>query len=406
MSVATGGAGTGGSAGHGGAPGTGGAAGAGGVTAPMTTAALYVVAHPSDELLFMNPDLEADVQGSAAVTTVYVTSGDGGDLTSDWKGHEQKVMAAYAAMANAANTWTCGAATYAGKSTVRCTLAARPAVRSIFLRLIDGGPDTLRRASAGTTVATADATGTYTSAQLAATVTAIQTEVNPARVGALDGTLAHGPEHSDHIAAGIMTFDVARSDGKARQLTMYRGYTMWEPSFITPPVPAAEAANLTTAQYTEKLRIIMAYQAPPLDAGFDEWCHRFYPITSVAGAAGTLKNAGGQCLSASGTGDGAAVGVAACATTTAQTWTVAATGRVTGPSSRCLALASDGIAAVIKTCSTTALDQRWTLMSDGQLRGTGNTCLTVSGTSVTAAGCGPDMSTNHFTPPASQRWTR
>ncbi|MEO5767523.1 MAG: PIG-L family deacetylase, partial [Polyangia bacterium] len=75
----TGGANTGGAA-TGGA-GTGGAAGSG-------VASLYVVAHPDDELLFMNPDLEGAIQAGGIVVTAYATSGDGGNPNGPWAARE------------------------------------------------------------------------------------------------------------------------------------------------------------------------------------------------------------------------------------------------------------------------------------------------------------------------------
>ena len=189
-------------------------------------------------------------------------------------------------------------------------------------------------------------------------------------------------------------------------MTMYRGYSMFEPSFATGTLPAASPENLSTTQYQEKLRIVLAYQAPPLDTGFDEWCHRLYPIRGLTGVAGPLHAASGQCLTASGTASGSAVTTAACvANNAAQSWIVGANGRITGQGGRCLGLAATGTAAVAETCSTAAADQRWTLFSDGQLHGTGDTCLTLAGTSISAATCAADMSTTTFVPLMSQRWT-
>ena len=394
----TGGRGTGGS-------GTGGS-GTGGMNAGgATSASLYVVAHPDDELLFMNPDLETDIQAGLSVTTVYLTSGDGGDPNSDWRGRETRVMNAHAGMAGVTDTWTCAAATYATKPTTRCVLAGRPTVKAIFLRILDGSIGSLRTLADTASVGTvANVSGTFSRAELLAVLSAVQAELAPSKVGGLDGTLAHGSDHADHIAAGIFTLDVARADGVARQVTLYQGYSMFEPMFANPPIPAPEPENLTAAQYAEKLRIVMFYQAPPLDDGFDQWCHRMYPFRSSSRAAGPFRTMGGQCLTASGTADGAAVTVATCNAGAAQNWTVGANGRVTGQGGKCLGLASGGTGAVLKTCVPSATDQRWTLLSDGETHGTNDTCLTVTGTAVGAATCAPDMSGSLYQPLASQRW--
>ena len=205
----------------------------------------------------MNPDLETDIQSGRPVVTIYVTSGDGGDPNSAWRARETSGMAAHAAMAGVASNWLCGGATYAGKTTTRCTLPGRDGLVMVMLRVGDGSvPNTT---STGT-VATIDKAATYTRAELMATLAAIQTQVAPVKVGTLDGTLAYGSDHQDHIAVGVLMFDVARADGVARALTMYRGYSMFEPMFATGMLPAAEPVNLTTAQYQEKLRIISVYE--------------------------------------------------------------------------------------------------------------------------------------------------
>ncbi|MEP6653533.1 MAG: PIG-L family deacetylase, partial [Myxococcales bacterium] len=313
----TGGAvGTGGIATTGGAPATGGRVGTGGMStggsntggsntggtgtggaAPQSGASLYVVAHPDDELLFMNPDLDTDIQAGRPVVTIYVTSGDGGDPNSAWRARETSGMAAHAAMAGVASNWLCGGATYAGKTTTRCTLPGRDGLVMVMLRVGDGFvPNTT---FAGT-VATIDKAATYTRTELMATLAAIQTQVAAVKVGTMDGTLAYGSDHQDHIAVGVLMFDVARADGVARALTMYRGYSMFEPMFATGMLPTAEPVNLTTAQYQEKLRVISVYEPPPLDDPFDEWCHRMYPMRMVTGASAPLHTSAGSCLQASG----------------------------------------------------------------------------------------------------------
>jgi LmbE family N-acetylglucosaminyl deacetylase len=406
--ASTGGAGTGGSATGGsntggtgtGGVGTGGTS-SGGAGGGSPSASLYVVAHPDDELLFMNPDLETDIQAGRSTLTVYATSGDGGDPNVDWRGREASVRAAHAAMAGVTNSWSCAAATYAGKPTVKCTLSGKPTVKMVFLRLLDGS---LNELPIGNTVGTIDASTTYTAAQLTATLAAIQTEVQPGHVGTLDGTLAHGPDHQDHITSAIFAFGVARTDGVARQLVMYRGYSIYEPSFVDPPAPSPEPENLSTAQYQEKLRILKFYQAPPLDDPFDPWCHRFYPITNVNAGTGPLHTAAGQCLQASGTADGSAVVIAPCNGAASQTWTRTGGNRVTTSTGQCLGVGPDGSNVVVKTCSAGA-DQIWTLLSDGELRGTSEACLAISGSGVFSATCEADTSAAHYFPLVSQRWS-
>jgi LmbE family N-acetylglucosaminyl deacetylase len=334
----------------------GGAGGAGGST-------LYVVGHPDDELLFINPDLEADIQAGRRVRILYVTSGD---LTDYYLAREAEVMAAGSAMAGVSNNWSCTSATYAGKAVQSCTLVGHPSLTSSFMRIGDGQVWNL---FTGGTATTADNSSIYDQAQTLAVMTAIQAEFQPTRVG----TLAYGGEHPDHIAAALYAFDVARSDGVARQLVMYRGYTM----FADPPPPAAMPENLSIAQYTEKRRIMEIYGGPisPHDI-YDEWCRRFYPIVATPGGPGPLRWNAGTCLAPTASGNGAALQMSTCDGSASQTWTVGGNGRVVGAGGGCLGIANDGVTAVIETCDGSA-DQRWTLMSNGQLKGTRDSCLTV-----------------------------
>jgi|GEM_PF-2206951 len=358
---------------------------------------LYVVAHPDDELLFINPDLEADIQAGRKVRTVYVTSGD---LTDYYLTREAGVMSAGAAMAGVDNNWSCTSATYAGKAVKSCTLVARPLVTSLFMRIGDGQVMNL---FTGGTATTADNSSTYDQAQTLAVLAAIQAEFQPTRVGTLDGTLAYGSEHSDHIAAAFFTFDVARSDGVVRQLIMYRGYTM----YADPPPPGPMPANLSVAQYAEKLRIMDVYGGPVSPGGiYDQWCQRFYPIPATPGGPGPLRANAGPCLAPTSSADGAALQVVTCDGSAGQIWTVGGDSRVVGLGGRCLGVADDGTTAVIKTCNGGA-DQRWTLMSSGQLKGTRDSCLTTYGTSVLSQVCGSEPNADDpplFFPPTTQEW--
>jgi hypothetical protein len=234
---------------------------------------------------------------------------------------------------------------------------------------------------------------------------ALQSESRPSKVGMLDASFAHGADHEDHIASALFTLEVARSDGVARQLVMYRGYSIHEPPWHTSG-PSPEPANLSPAQYAEKRRIMTVYsgQFPDTDI-FNLWCQRFYPISSIAGGPGTLRNANGTCLEANGAGEGSPVSTATCRTAVAsQTWTLFADGRVVGPENRCLSVASDESSLVLSTC-TGAPGQKWTLMDNGQLLGAPARCLTAQGSTAWSTQCESDQSGERYYPISAQRWT-
>src|SRR5262245_40563931 len=74
---------------------------------PLSGPELYFVAHPDDDLLFINPEIENSILQGRTVRVVYLTSGDAGQPASYWQGREDGMLTAYAAMAGVAKTWSC-----------------------------------------------------------------------------------------------------------------------------------------------------------------------------------------------------------------------------------------------------------------------------------------------------------
>jgi hypothetical protein len=103
-----------------------------------TTSSVNVVAHPDDDLFFLNPAILQTIASGGCATTAYVTSGDAGGEDSYYLGRESGVEAAYAQMAGVTNKWTTTRVTLAGKSVTRAVLTAQPALTLYFLRLPDG----------------------------------------------------------------------------------------------------------------------------------------------------------------------------------------------------------------------------------------------------------------------------
>ena len=72
---------------------------------------INVVAHEDDDLLFLNPDIQHDIDAGLCVTTIYLTAGDGAGPIEDakplyWRdGRETGELAAYAAMAGVGMDW-------------------------------------------------------------------------------------------------------------------------------------------------------------------------------------------------------------------------------------------------------------------------------------------------------------
>jgi len=59
---------------------------------------MNIVAHQDDDLLFINPDLQHQIDMKDCIRTVYVTSGDAGQGSQYWLGRERASEAAYAYM--------------------------------------------------------------------------------------------------------------------------------------------------------------------------------------------------------------------------------------------------------------------------------------------------------------------
>lgn len=235
---------------------------------PVPTGSRYLtfVAHPDDDILFFNPDLEDAMRQGASSSTVYVTSGDASD--PPWQGREMRVMSAQAGMAGARDAWSCQTGAYAGHGVSRCTLADVPRVSTIFMRLPDGFVMTLWDGSASSLQRIDDPSTSYTHAQLSSALAAMMAEVVPTRMLAMDGTGMFGnDDHPDHVASALFAQEAAQSYAQLDVLYMYRGYS------ISPPTPI----NLSPAQHDEKVRLMGLYQSDvaPGDT-YDDWCWRQY----------------------------------------------------------------------------------------------------------------------------------
>jgi LmbE family N-acetylglucosaminyl deacetylase len=126
---------------------------------------MAVVAHPDDDLLFLNPDLDAGIQAGLTTTVVYVTAGQAaltGTAAADRVRDRQRgVQDAYRVSAGVADApsqgeWDGQIVTVAGRRAEEYRLRDRPAVRLVFLGLPDGALSTLATGATLTTVPAAD----------------------------------------------------------------------------------------------------------------------------------------------------------------------------------------------------------------------------------------------------------
>jgi LmbE family N-acetylglucosaminyl deacetylase len=222
---------------------------------------LNVAAHQDDDLLFMNPDIQQDIDSGRCVLTTFFSAGDAGQGSAYWQGREAGSRAAYAEMAGVPDEWDQRTVTIAGQALVYDELAGRPDIALIFLRLPDGdggtgypstGNESLQKLWTGsiTTIHSVDGNTSYTKAGLTNTLTEIMHTFQPDIIRTHDyiGTYGDG-DHSDHHSTGYFVLAAhKRYFSTPHQASAYLAYSI-----------ANLAANLTDAERDRKLAAFLAY---------------------------------------------------------------------------------------------------------------------------------------------------
>lgn len=208
--------------------------------ASCTERAIQVIAHPDDDLLFMNPDIQSDIEDGRCVRTVYLTTGDAAREDAYWRQREDGIRAAYATMAGVDNEWTPSTMLVDGHTLATATLDAAPGISLVFMHLPDGNRrgtgnrihdhQSLRRLWLGEIprIDAVDGTASYDLASLRTTVTTLVDDFGPATVRAQDWTLEfrHG-DNADHTAAALLV-RAALEDAQVQHTVLaYAGYPSW-----------------------------------------------------------------------------------------------------------------------------------------------------------------------------------
>ncbi|HEX8114212.1 MAG TPA: PIG-L family deacetylase, partial [Kofleriaceae bacterium] len=255
---------------------------------PLSAAVhLTIVAHPDDDLLFLQPDLQDALNGGGGMTSVYVTAGNDTHGLSYVEDRYAGLMAAYGAIAGT-HDWICGWIDIADHAAEHCRLD-EAGISLVFLGYPDGGlmgerPSSLRNlwqghVASATTISRRPAT--YERADLIAVLSEIVTATAPITLRTLEVSATHGHDHSDHMVVGALAVVATAATPERPELISYRGYNI-----------EREPANADPALF-ERARDIMArYQsctthcAPcgqpcathhlsPADLG---WLHRRYAV--------------------------------------------------------------------------------------------------------------------------------
>ncbi|PWK81739.1 GlcNAc-PI de-N-acetylase [Lentzea atacamensis] len=223
--------------------------------------AISLVAHPDDDLLFLNPDIASDIQAGYNTWVVYLTAGN---LTAGSAGMpyaDQRIQgerAAYARAAKVANTWEYELIILpSGRQLATNYLAAAPQVRLVFTFInaangSDNGDLWRMWHDQAFQAFPIEGRPSYTKDSFVAMLKELYTYVNPdfLRVGDV-----WGPQLSDHIDHGVAasfaaTANLGASGTCARRMDSYFGYAA-----VSMP------ANVTGYWHDEKLDIWNAYKA-------------------------------------------------------------------------------------------------------------------------------------------------
>lgn len=230
----------------------------------MTT--LSFVAHPDDDLLFMNPDIASDIQAGQPTWVAYLTAGN---LVAGPDGMEyadqriQGLRAAYARAANVTNAWEFQLITLpSGRSVASNYLRDAPHVHLVFtfINAANGSDDgdLCRMWTIPSFVASPiDGRPSYNKSSFTAMLKALIAYVQPDFLRITDPSGFELGDHIDHTYAGkfAATANLTTGGKAVRRMDAYFGYCI-----------ASFPPNSSGYWATEKLAIWQAYK--PHDSAF------------------------------------------------------------------------------------------------------------------------------------------
>jgi hypothetical protein len=317
---------------------------------------LFLAAHPDDDMIFMEPELQAALARNAATTTIYAT-------TSGPRGPEHHLFeaakVAYGAAAGSED-WACGEIAIGTIQAKHCRLRDRP-VSLVDLGLPDGGIpgdklNSLLHLVDGTVTALPGYYGGgITQNTVVDVFTALLVATTPTSVQTLELAGSHGRDHSSHMFVGTIGLWAAARIGYAGPLMWNRGYNVGEHESTLAGDELAQARTLLG--YFEAC----AYACGPCGAScssltesHEMWIARQYSVERSLSATGKLALAE-QCLDAS-------LQLGDCAS--GATFALEPTGALrTGD--RCVTSGSTGELA-LALCDASP-EQYWVLDSEGSL---------------------------------------
>lgn len=266
--------------------------------------AISIVAHPDDDLLFLNPHIRRDIDAKRCSRTVFVTAGEAGDTAAYWSRLESGIRATYARMAGVANSWTSADAGISAGSIPIHTLTGAPHVSVVFLRIPDGfdgsgsaayGWESLAKLWTGQipTVTTVDGREWYTKTEVRNILRQLMSDFAATTVRTQDWTTDPNDldDHSDHWATARFTQSASRQYTAGHTLLAYEAYPTWnDPQNVTgDDLTKNIDAFVAFADYDKNL-CNNPYEGCP-DSPYDSWLERQY-LVGVESIKNTARESG------------------------------------------------------------------------------------------------------------------
>jgi LmbE family N-acetylglucosaminyl deacetylase len=228
---------------------------------PPRSRELNIVAHPDDDLLFMNPDIMTSIRERNTVRTIYLTAMIATDEDDYWRHREMGIKAAYAFMAGVGNHWDHCQYALTGHVLHLERLRAAPQVSLVFLRLPDSADPrprittlrTLDNAKSDTLIESVDGRSRYTRDQLRHGLTGLIADFKPSVIRLQDWqttedydrdiTNPAAADHPDHIRTVVISRQAVSDYEDKCQTLYYRNYNIsYDPPNLAPDVARLKRA--------------------------------------------------------------------------------------------------------------------------------------------------------------------
>jgi LmbE family N-acetylglucosaminyl deacetylase len=336
---------------------------------------VFIVAHPDDDLIFLQPELGDAIERGEPITTLYLTAGQGKRGLSFAESRAAGVLAAYGSRVGSPELrhWRCGWLTVAAAPLWHCRHREAP-ISLAFLGITDGGKlgeqaGSLRqlwRGQVTETTTVARQSINLTRAQLLEVLGVVLAETETGDVHTLDFAGGHGRDHSDHLFTAAAVATAVMQAGRPIRLRGHRGYNISE-----------EPENRPAAAVQLGAQMLAYYDAcvgscggscgstpcKQISSTHTEWLSRRYVSSRRRLPSRGRLSLGGSCLSIDRDG-----GVALAACSGAADWRMLVDGTIRDPNNACLTALLTG-EMVVAPCETGALvsAQRFLLDDDGNL---------------------------------------